>query len=310
MRRAALLIAIVLAAASAAYAQSIDDELAALQAEDARVAAVAYRLVTANTELCPAKSPTSGIVLHDALEYGPRDREAAMRHFGLNGAPGVLAVAPGSPADAAGIKAGDLLLGIGEVGFDTVPPAPDAPPGEAGVNGATDRLDRALSSGPVKLRLSRGGREYAVQLTGAPACAYRFQLYPSATREASSDGRTVVISSAVVRYAARDEDLALILGHVLAHNVLGHQTHPTGSSRSRERAADYLGIYLAARAGYDISGASNFWRRFGADDWRAKAGILTHPSPGARARALATATAEIEAKRAAGQPLLPGPIPR
>lgn len=309
--RLRLLLIVSLLAASAARAAPIDDEFDALQAEDARVAAVAYRLVTANTDLCTAKTLASGITLHDALEYGPRDRLAAMRHFGLNGAPGVLAVAPGSPAEAAGIRSGDLLLGVGgDTGFNTVPPDADAPASEAGVDGATDLIEKVLSYGRARMSFQRQGREYQVYLTGVPACAYRFQLYPSATREASSNGRASLISTALTRYAARNEDMAVILGHEMAHNILGHPQHPKGSSRSRERQADYLGLYLAARAGYDVSGAADFWKRFGADDWRARVGLFTHPSPTARSRAMAAAAAEITAKRAAGQPLLPGPMPR
>ncbi|MGE5567085.1 MAG: M48 family metalloprotease [Parcubacteria group bacterium] len=310
MRRSLVLVATLLAA-SVARAEPLDDELDTLQAEDARVAAVGYRLVTANLELCAARGPASGLALHDALQYGPRDRPAAMRHFGLNGAPGVLAVAPGSPAEAAGIKAGDLLLGVGgDIGFDVTPPPVDAPASEAGVDAAFDRLDRALSGGSAKSWLSRQGRVYTVQLGSTPACAYRFQVYPSSVRNASANGQTVLVSTALVRYAVRDEDLAVALGHELAHSVLAHVQHPIGSSRSRERAADYLGLYLTARAGYDISGASAFWRRFGADDWRARGDIFTHPSASARAKALARTTAEIQAKRAAGQPLLPDGVGR
>lgn len=308
MRRALILIAAVLAA-SAARAAPVDDAFAALQTEDARVAAVAYRLSVGSTDLCPAKGPQSGLVLHDALEYGPQDRPAAMRDFGLSGAPGVLAVAPGSPAEAAGIRSGDTLLAVNDTGFNTVPPAADAPASRVGVAAAGELLNRALSAGPAVLELSRNGRAFKALLTAVPGCAYRFQLYPSSARGASSDGQTISVSTALTRYARRDEDLAVILGHEMAHNVLGHVQHPTGSSRERERQADYVGLYLAARAGYDISGASSFWKAFGADDWRARWGFLTHPSPSARSRALAAVAAEIAAKKAAGQPLLPASAP-
>lgn len=308
MRRVLLLISVILAASSA-RAEPVDGALAALQAEEARVAAVAYRLSVANTALCPQRSPQSGLVLHDALEYGPRDRPLVMRDFALGGAPGVLAVAPGSPAEDAGIRPGDILLAVNNTGFNTVPPPPDAPASQAGVAGARDLLDRALSAGPATLSLGRAGKTFQVRLTGAAGCAYRFQLYPSSERMAASDGRTISISTALTRYAERDEDLAVVLGHEMAHSVLGHVERPMGSSRGRERAADYFGLYLTARAGYDISGASAFWRQFGADDWRARMGILTHPSAGQRARALAATAAEIWARQAAGQPLLPSAAP-
>ncbi len=117
----------------------------------------------------------------------------------------------------------------------------------------------------------------------------------------------VSVSTALARYAASDEDLALVIGHEMAHNVLRHSEKRAGRPRSRERAADHAGLYLTARAGYDIGGADAFWRRFGDDNWRARLGVLTHPSPTARSKAIAETAAEIARKRAAGEPLVPSP---
>lgn len=303
-----LLIAAALTGA-ADPAPTMDDALLALRQEDARVAAVAYRLATANTELCPEKGPQSGLLLQDALQYGPEVRPIAMRDFGLGGAPSVEAVAPGSPAQAAGLQPGDMLLSVDDARFYLVPPPEKAPASEAALNAERRLLDAALSRGPATISFLRAGKAMTAKVDPVQGCAYRFELYPSPKREASSDGSTVMVSSALTRYADRDEDLAVILGHEMAHNVLHHVQHPTGTSHSRERAADYVGAYLAARAGYDISGAPDFWRRFGEDNWGADLGFLTHPSPTSRSRALAAVAAEIAAKKAAGQPLAPASAP-
>jgi len=293
------------ALAASAGAEPIDDALAALRAGDARVAAVAWRLTTANTDLCPAKGPQSGLVLHDALGYGPETRAAAVRDFHLIGAPAVLAVVKGSPADAAGLQPDDALLAVNGTNLEAPLPSLSAPAGAAQIETARRVLDTALSQGPATLSVARGGERREVRLSAVAGCAYQVQLLPSSERRGSSDGVRVSVTTALARYAERDEDLAVIIGHEMAHNLLRHQAERTGSSRSRERAADYVGLYLAARAGYDISGASEFWRRFGADDWRARFGILTHPSPTARSRALAAAAAEIARKQATGEPLVP-----
>jgi predicted Zn-dependent protease len=157
--------------------------------------------------------------------------------------------------------------------------------------------------GPATVELLRAGKPMQVRITPVQGCAYRFELYPGPKLEASSDGRKVLISSAMARFAERDDDLALILGHEMAHNVLEHAAHPTGSSRSRERSADYWGAYFIARAGYRVSG--DLLRRFGEDDWMQNLGFLSHPAANARSRALDAAAAEIQAKRAAGRPLTP-----
>lgn len=280
-------------------------EFAALQALETRLAAVAWRLTSANTELCPATGPQTGLTLHDARQYAPVSRAAAVRFFHLTDAPAVMAVAPGSPAERAGLKAGDGITAVNGAALRDPAPA-DGPASYAGVERALTWIDLALKRGPAMLTVPRGGeRPERLALQPQAGCDYEVQLVPSSKMEANADGRVVSVSTALVRYAASDDDLALVVGHEMAHNVLRHRENRKGSSRSRERAADRVGLYLTARAGYDISGADAFWRRFGDDNWRARLGVLTHPSPTARSKAIAQTAEEIARKRAAGEPLVP-----
>jgi hypothetical protein len=82
-----------------------------------------------------------------------------------------------------------------------------------------------------------------------------------------------------------------------------------GSSRQSlikaESQADYVGLYLTARAGYDISGAGAFWRRLARDHGDPWYDRWDHPSAAARSRALDAAREEIAAKIKAGAPLIP-----
>ena len=152
------------------------------------------------------------------------------------------------------------------------------------------------------------------------ACSSFFQVDPSDEYNARADGKGVFISSTMATYAADDDDLAMILGHELAHNVLQHHPSPEplgepdpvpetalprGSHWTQERDADRVGLYLMARAGFDTTKAPGFLRRFGADNWRVRYAQIGHASAEARARALEETNAEIAAKRAAGQPLRP-----
>ena len=148
--------------------------------------------------------------------------------------------------------------------------------------------------------------------------AYDAQVLPDSGLSASADGRHVFISSALASYARSDDMLALVLGHEFAHDVLHHRQrldqvgfarHTLGdfgsmpaSLRLAEKEADYVGLYLTARAGYDISQAPEFWHRF-----PRTAGELawSHPDAAERAAALAATRDEILAKRRSGQPLIP-----
>ena len=77
-------------------------------------------------------------------------------------------------------------------------------------------------------------------------------------------------------------------------------------SHEFEAEADYVGMYILARTGTDLDGASFFWRRMAIES---PANIdthsLTHPATAERFLALEQAVAEISDKKAAGTPLNP-----
>ncbi|WP_339929903.1 M48 family metalloprotease [uncultured Brevundimonas sp.] len=293
--------------------------LEALVSLDRRVAAVGYRLTTANIELCASRRDVAGWTLHAANQYSDALRPVAEARFGLDGdRPGILAVADDSPAARAGLAAGDLLIRVNgqnlERGDGSGPPSHD------GLAANVVRLDLALAEGPVTLDVRRGDTTRTVTLQPTQACSSFFQVDPSDEYNARADGKGVFISSTMAAYAADDDDLAMILGHELAHNVLQHRPPPEplgdpdeipatalprGNHWTQERDADRVGLYLLARAGFDTDRAPGFLRRFGADNWRVRYAQIGHASAEARARALEEANAEIAAKRAAGQPLRP-----
>jgi len=74
-----------------------------------------------------------------------------------------------------------------------------------------------------------------------------------------------------------------------------------------DAAADRLGIYLAARAGYDVKDAPAFWTRL-AETYPPS--VLNgysanHPALPQRLTAVEKAIAEVKAKRSAKKPLVP-----
>jgi len=296
-----------------------EQRLIALTDLDQRVARVGYRLSAANAELCPAVRNSAGWLLHAASQYSSELRPHAESRFGLDGdLPGLLAVPDGSAADRAGLRRGDLVLSVnGEAltrGVDRRTAAYE------GVEANIRTLDLALAAGPVELGVRREGQDRTVRLTPQRACGYDVQLDPSDELNARADGKRLFITTAMAGFTATDDELALVLGHELAHHVLGHRGWHEAETRGRqtqtvpalsataggtERQADRVGLYLAARAGYDTAVAPAFWRRFGEYNWRVRYPQWNHPSAEARARALKAVQAEISARRASGQPLVP-----
>ena len=300
--------------------------LASLRAADQRVANVAYRIVTASAALCSDLKPQSGLVLQSALEYSPRLRPQVEATFHIDDRAAIDAVAAGSPAAVAGLRGDDILVAVNGQSLATgAAPAPagndDRPATLAPVEQAQAAIDAALAQGPARLRIRRGGDNLEVVLAARSGCAYDAQVLPGPDLNASADGRHVFISAGFVDYARSDDMLAVVLGHEFAHDVLHHHDRldQKGFARSvlgefgstpashmvAEKEADYAGLYLAARAGYDITGAPEFVGHI-----PAVVGDLgfSHPSNDERAAALAATRDEILAKRQRGEPLVPTPV--
>lgn len=330
-RLSRLACALLLSAATAACSGGIsqvspsetDDasaRLTSLTALDERVAGVAFQLSKANTALCPTQRASAGWALHAANLYSRDLRPIAVTRFGFEGdLPGVLAAPEGSAAARAGLRAGDVILKVWSQ--DMARGSIDAAPAYAGFAANVGRLDDALAEGPVEVTIRRGDTTFSVTVTPEPSCGYEVQLNPSDELNARADGRRLFISTALAGFTESDDELAVVLGHELAHNVLGHREWDDvgGLGRTRndtreaidgglggqEQQADRVGLYLMVRAGYDPAVAPPFWRRLGAANWRVRMPQWGHASAETRARRLDDVRAEIETKRLAGADLLP-----
>lgn len=280
-----------------------------LRKDDLRVGAVAYRLAVAGHAVCPRTIPQTGLLFHHLGEYLPRDRPLMVTQYGLDRGPGVLGVVAGSPADQAGLAAGDVLLSVNGAAF----PSPLAIAAErdpkrmrAMAEASEARLEDALARGPARLEVLRGGRELKLGLGSLPGCEARVRLARSSQVNAFHTGRKVVMTTAMLAFVANDDELAVVLGHEMSHAILHHPVMSEGEGIlagfgigagaiwQREAQADRFGLRLMAAAGYDLGAVIPFWRRYlmrydGPQLFR------SHPSLEARTR---MATEEIAAIRA------------
>lgn len=302
--------------------QAVDIEagLRLLQAGDLQVASIAYRLAAANGELCAQTGPISGLVLHELGQYGGDYRLAAARLFALDSAPGISGVIPGSPAEQAGLRANDTLLAINGIELAATPDRRRR--GSYDAMAATlARLDAALAAGPAALTIARGTKRLEARLIPAKGCAYRVQLLPDPAKDAGSDGRQISITTGMATYAQSDDELAVVIAHEMAHNALRHPARlreagvggglarhfgrNAAKVRDTEREADYLGLYMMARAGYDMEAALRFWQRYGRATDLGIFSDPTHPRWRQREAALRLAADEIARKRERGERLIP-----
>ena len=284
-----------------------------LRKDDLRVALVAYRLALAGAPLCAERYPLTGMLFHHLAEYEPVDRPLMVQRYGLDRGPGVLTVLSGTPAARAGLVAGDVLLAVNGRLLPTGTSVAAEPKREKWRRLADEseaELETALRSGPAELRVLREGRERSLRLGSVPACLGRVRLARSAQVNAFATGRTVVMTTAMLRFLRSEGELAVVLGHELAHNIFGHRQmrNEDGILRSlglkpstvwkREEAADRFGLRLMSAADYDLDSAIPFWRRYlGKYDWFPQI-IRSHPSLGARERIAAEEIAAIRREKA------------
>lgn len=203
---------------------------------------------------------------------------------------------------------------------------------------------------PIAARVSRAAGGMCRDLSGpARDCNFTVILDPSERGlNAHADGQNVVIYPAMVDFARNDNHLAFVIAHEFAHNImdhvraqqsniglgtllgtvadvaagaagantggvfgkLGQQQGMMRYSTGFESEADYVGLYILARAGFTIEQAPDFWRMMSQAEPDAIYVSSSHPNNPARTIAMGKTVAEIRAKQRSGQPLMPNIKPK
>lgn len=298
-----------------------------------RLATVSWPIMAQNTGLCGETITHRMGVSFSYLENFEDDgyRDIARSEFQIGERLTIVHVAPGSPADQAGVRLGDRVLAFSGAELSS---------GKAG----TEELDEALrehAGGAAILSVERDGGRRELTVVPVKVCDYPVLLSSaggdSNAVNAFADGSNIHITPGMMRFANSDEELALVIGHELAHNTRNHidakltnrfigallgallgatvgvDMSQTGAdigtmafSQGFEAEADYVGLYHSARAGYDISEAANFWRRMAAEHPDSiHSGGASHPSTANRYLAIEQTAEELQRKREAGLALIP-----
>lgn len=294
-----------------------------------RLDRVAGPLLINNPALCKRNARRLlGFTAKTKYSYSTEFIPAAQKLLNLDERLRVTGVLPGSGADKVGVLRGDSLLSVNDKSLSQ------------GAN--AERQAAALlapmitTRGNVKLTILRNNRQMVLNIPLTMACAFRVELGNTDGVNAYSDGYRVLITRGMLAYVKSDEQLAYVLAREMAHNALGHPTRLRSSatiagvidnlirinpdlgmvngtagikpySQSIDAAADVTGLFMAARAGYDIDGASAFWEGL-ANQYpveTANGYTALHPATAYRIAAINKATTDVHAKQAMQKPLLP-----
>jgi hypothetical protein len=243
--------------------------------EQFRLEAIGYRLATANAGRCSREEMLTGLVLHDIGMYAAADRPTARDIFGFAGGFGILSIVPGSPAALAGLAVGDEIVAInGEDLSNFAAKNIRSRASYERVEKFVAAMDRALSVAAARLTVRRGRTLRDVALTGEPGCGGRPAFLRRSRAEAWSDGRYVAVTQRMIAFVEDDQELAFVVAHEMAHNMLEHSDRISrgsallaqfgigaGKMKKNEIAADAMAIELMARAGFDVTASERLLRR-------------------------------------------------
>ena len=295
-----------------------------------RLNAVSFAIFKSNAELCGKKTDYrfgfTALNRDFVSDFGDF-KDIAIRVLCLDEYPTVISVTPNSPAHLAGLKEGDVIIAIN---------GHDIPPDKEGIKFLEKSLKKNGSK-EISLFVKRHTKTLNIKMLPVKVCNYRIELDRREIINAFADGNKIIITLGMLNFLRTDEELALVLSHELAHNTMGHITKKKANtmigavvgailsqisgvnvtdafaeagsqvfSQEFEMEADYVGCYYAARAGYDVSNAANFWRRM-AMLHPEVIGIKngSHPSTAKRFVLIEKASQEIQEKIKKGLPLIP-----
>ncbi len=313
---AAYALSVAAPASAAAAAAPQPSPYAVLAAQEARVAAIGFRLTTANARWCARQQPQFGWVWGDPRLYAPERRGEALAAYGARNGdlPFVAAVAPSSPAAAAGLAVGQAIAALGGQ------PVPDGADDHPFARITAIETGLAARSPTAPLAVASGAGE---PLTVAPmaGCISDFRVEAGQREGAVADGRMVLVHQGLIAFAPDDDELAAAIAHELAHNILRHRERLDAAGVDRglgkqfgrsarlfkqtEIEADRLSVWLLAGAGYDPDAAARFWTRFGQRKGHPLFPPGTHPGWRERVATLEAEAAVIAAARASGETLRP-----
>jgi hypothetical protein len=194
------------------------------------------------------------------------------------------------------------------------------------------------SESPVTyLKIKRNQQLINLTINQERICGYPVVLADSDSVNVYADGKRIIITKGMLRFARNDQDLSLVIAHELGHNLMGHldkkqsnsmlgtlldlaaaangintrgtfgNAGASAFSQDFEAEADYVALYYMNAAGLPLEGVANFWREMAAEHPRSIGSnhSASHPATSERFLAISKTIDEINNKIAAGEPLTP-----
>lgn len=295
--------------------------------DEGRIVSLTFHISRVNAELCEGNTgPLTGTRLATDETY-KRFGDAPEAVLSMTDQPTVAIVVDGSPAGEAGLKPGDRIKSINGTGIGQ---------GTRGLRAVAAEFGQAGADG-LHIVARRGGEDIDFFVEPVTGCAFPGHLTDHDMVNAFADGDNIYITRGMLRFVRDDYELSVVIAHELAHNAMQHIRARTRNaffgllfdiaaatqgvdtrgmftdlasmtySKEFEAEADYVGMYMLARAGEDVDRAPDFWRRMASANPANIRGShsASHPSPPERFVTLESVADEIALKLDRDTPLFP-----
>lgn len=300
--------------------------------ETSHLYGIFFNIIRKNAALCSKTKYSLGFSTWNINTLSGEQQEIAENLYGLDHVHQVHEVYPGTDA-AQHIQVGDKIIAIN--GTDVSSSKKHAKAIKSSVKDDDEEIE---------FLMLRGDMSFTFKPKAYKVCDYKFHYqYHAPEINAYANGTTVIYARGMYRFNKTDEEIANIIGHEVGHNLMKHVQKSTINrfiakagilltdlimqdtsylddyyaniivdaatniySVEFEREADYIGMYFAERAGYDMHDAINLWRRMAVEisaesiDKRS-----SHPATAERFIYLQKTYDEIQDKKTKGQALIP-----
>ena len=255
--------------------------IAAIASASRKMHDISWKIMKANKNYCE----NGRINAFGIMVASNKDLDIDLRPFFLAASPNynsnstdlkddlamIVSVAEESPAYNIGLKEGDFILKINSNHYN--------------INSYKTILKDAAENNYLDLTVLRNEETLNFSLNSEVICGYPVQPMISPIPNAYADGSKIFITIATLDFIKDDQELAFLIGHELAHNIVHYKGRgmpeveafplPINDSPvirnvsdvfifqsgQKETEADMLGIEYVLRAGIKQDKAANYFRR-------------------------------------------------
>lgn len=294
-----------------------------------RLNTVGWPILVEGVPMCKDKNRwATGAYFANKFDFAKELQDTAISALHMSDVLQVRTVIKDSPADAAGLKEGDLIIRVNDK---------EAPVGEGASSKLSEIIKEELKDGKdVTFTVRHDGIQEVRNITPVKICDYPLLVLNQDDVNAYADGNNIIVLQGMMDFARTDQELSMVVAHELAHNSMRHieakkknyyigflfdvivigltgvdfgirNATAQAYSKDFEAEADYVGMYILAREGMDLDGVPEFWRRMGARNPKSIEDnyLASHPSTPERFVSLEESIKEIKQKEANGEELMP-----